>query len=860
MNPLSFRHKFHLPKINKPRFRFRRPPLRKILTGSAILLGILFLLVLVIFWRLIASAPSIDSVSVSPQESATYLCDEKGNPIRRLTLAASNRDLVSLDEIAVSLQNAVVAIEDRRFYEHHGIDPKGISRAFFSGLAHGSFSEGASTITQQLIKNSVFTTWTQENSFWDRVRRKVQEQHLAILLEKRLTKEEILEDYLNTVNFGSGCYGAQAAAKRYFAKNASDLTISEAAVLAATLQNPSGYDPALHPAASRSRQLTVLNYMHQQGYISKAELQAAENDPVYDRVRSENPEITSDAVYSYYEDALISQVQEILMQEKGYSREQAIRAVFCGGLRIYSAQDDALQKICEEEFQNPINFPDETGNSEALQASLVLIEQKTGYVRAIVGGRGKKSASLTLNRATDSLRQPGSTFKILTAYAPALDACGKTLASCYENEPFTYADGTPVGNWDETDYGGTITMREAIVRSVNVAAVRCLKEITPQTGFSYARRFGITTLHDADGSDGASDVILPLALGGITEGVSNLELCSAYASIANGGIYRTPRFFSRIEDRNGTVLFDFSGTEGKARKFSASDFFSETPVQRDNTRILKTSTSFLLTDALLGVVSDPEGTAYGSVSAAGQPIAGKTGTTSDYRDIWFAGSTPYYTCSVWGGYDSHAPLPATAHSYQKTLWSAVMNRVHSGLSIGTFHQPSSIVSVSLCKDSHLPARENGCPDTYSEFFADGTQPKEICPLHAAVLTSENSPQSEQPFIYQELLEQLDVTPSGARNDDSTTASHASNVESSGDSDSSDVRDDDNSAIYSTNDTQSPRDSDSSGARDDDSTTVYDSGDTESSDTSGSDSTASSPPETNSLEDLMKRLYGTPVLP
>ena len=462
------------------------------------------------------------------------------------------------------------------------------------------------------------------------------------------------------------------------------------------------------------------------------------------------------SVYSYYEDALIAQVQEILMTEKGYSQEQAARAVFCGGLRIYSAQDDALQQICEEEFSNPATFPDEAGNDAQLQASLVLIDQKTGCVRAIVGGRGKKNASLTLNRATDSLRQPGSTFKILAAYAPALDACDKTLASCYENEPFTYTDGTPVGNWDDTDYGGNVTIREAIVRSVNVAAVRCITEISPQVGFSYARRFGITTLHDADGSDGASDVIQPLALGGITEGISNLELCAAYAAIANGGIYRTPRFFTRIEDRNGNILFGFSEAENQVRDFSASEFFQETPIQRDNTRILKDSTAFLLTDVLCSVVSDPSGTAYGAISAAGQPVAGKTGTTSDYRDIWFAGSTPYYTCSVWGGYDDHSALPASAHSYQKTLWSAVMNRIHTDLSIAAFPQPDSVVSVSICKDSHLRASENGCPDTYLEYFADGTQPEETCSLHSTVLTPETKQQSEQAVIYPELLEQLGV--------------------------------------------------------------------------------------------------------
>lgn len=808
--------------FSKERLRtfLRRIPWRKIGIISAVSSAALLLLFLILIGRLISSAPDIHSISVSPTESATYICDEQGNPLRRLSLAASNRDIVSLDQISPYLQNAVVAIEDCRFYEHHGIDPKGILRACWSGLTHGSFSEGASTITQQLIKNSVFTQWTQENSFSDRFRRKVQEQYLALQLEKILGKEEILEDYLNTVNFGSGCYGAQSAAKRYFAKNASDLTLSESAVLAAALQNPTGYDPALHPQANRKRQLTVLSYMEEQGYISSAERKAAVSDRVYDRVLTASPDSSSSSVYSYYEDALIQQVQDVLMTEKGYSAEQAYRAVFSGGLRIYSAEDEALQQICEEECSNPANFPAETSygmdyslnlsdrsgivthyNSAQLrtfirqqydasfdllassadqaqqyadafresmiqnlrtqltgssdfslengtdpvtvldetltlspqpQISLVLMDPFTGCVRAIVGGRGEKSASLTLNRASDSLRQPGSTFKILTAYAPALDACNQSLASLYENAPYTYQDGTPVSNWDESDYSGDVSIREAIVRSINVAAVRCITEITPQLGFSYAQRFGISTLHDA--SDASSDVIQPLALGGITEGVSNLELCGAYAVLANGGIYRTPRFFTRIEDRNGNLLFDFSAAE------DTRDVSSETAALRDNTRVLKDSTAFLLTDALCGVVSDPDGTAYQSISAAGQPVSGKTGTTSDYRDIWFTGSTPYYTCSVWGGYDNHQSLPNTsaAHSYQKTVWSAVMNRVHAQLPVASFSRPDSVIQVVLCKNSHLRPIENGCSDTYLEYFAEGTQPLQYCTLHEAPQTETNS--------------------------------------------------------------------------------------------------------------------------
>ena len=311
--------------------------------------------------------------------------------MRRLTFATSNRDLVTLDEIPKALQQAVIAIEDERFYSHHGIDIHGILRAFFKGITNGSFSEGASTITQQLIKNQVFTEWTTERTFLDRMRRKVQEQYLAIQLEKRSSKEEILENYLNTINLGSGCYGVQSAAKRYFGKDVSDLTLSECAVLAAIPQNPSGYNPVSFPEVNRRRQLIVLNYMEAQGYISHDTHREAENDPVYDRVLASDPLSGWENVYSYYEDALISQVTDILMQELHYTQEQAHRAIFSGGLRIYSAQDPSLQSICDEEFSNPANFP--AGSfAETPQASLVLMDQHTGLVRALVGGRGEKKS------------------------------------------------------------------------------------------------------------------------------------------------------------------------------------------------------------------------------------------------------------------------------------------------------------------------------------------------------------------------------------------------------------------------------------------------------------------------------------
>lgn len=805
-----------------PSFSLRQLPWRRILLAAAALLAALFLFFIGTVWYLIASSPDIDSITVSPTESATYICDQDGNYLRKLTLSSSNRDIVTLGEIPDTLQKAIIAIEDERFYEHGGIDLRGIARAFWTGITSGSFSEGASTITQQLIKNNVFTEWTQENSFKDRFVRKIQEQYLALQLEDKTSKEEILEDYLNTINLGAGCYGVQSASRRYFGKDVSGLTLSESAVLAAIPQNPAGYNPITFPEANQKRQTVILNYMEEQGYISKAEKNLALEDDVYTRIRAYDETYEEETAYSYYEDALIDQVIEFLETEKGYSSDQAYRAVYSGGLRIYSAQDAALQQICDEEFENPDNFPegteygidyalsvaDESGQvthygSDSLrryirqtqnasfdlictspeeaqacadafrthtletsgqdspltvigerltlspqpQASLVLMEQETGFVRAIVGGRGEKTASLTLNRATETTRQPGSTFKILTAYAPALDAFGKTLATLYENEPYRYEDGTPVSNWDITDYSGAATIREAITRSINVIAVKCITEITPRTGFDYAQKFGITTLHEAyESANGySSDVIQPLALGGITQGVSNLELCGAYASIANGGLYCAPRFFTKILDRHGDVIIDCSDrSAGTARQDSAA---SEA---QSYTRVLEESTAFLLTDAMKDVVSDPSGTAYGAIHAAGQPVAGKTGTTSNYKDIWFVGYTPYYTCSVWGGYDNNQDLPAasTNHTYSKILWSAVMDRVHAALPPADFPAPDSVTSVTLCSESHLIAVEGGCPETYVEYFATGTEPEQECELH------EPLPETEPIYIYPDVLDQL----------------------------------------------------------------------------------------------------------
>lgn len=723
---------------------------------------------------IIESAPDISQVDVSPTGYSTTIYDDAGNVITTLVASGSNRVYVEIKDIPINLQRAFVAIEDERFYEHNGIDTKGILRAAMVSLKDKDFSQGASTITQQLLKNNVFQDWTEESYLPEKFKRKIQEQYLAIQLEKRMSKELILENYLNTINLGQNTLGVQAAAKRYFNKDVSELNLAECAVIAAITQNPSKYNPVTHPEYNKERRDKVLKNMLEQGYINQEEYQAALADNVYERIQNINDETQEASPYSYYVDAVIDQIMTDLQEQKGYTQTQAYNMLYSGGLSIYTAQNQSIQQICDEEFANPGNFPDgseveltyrltvthpdgvqENYNEKSLlayfaqsdsaysliykneaagraaveeykktvvhegdkvdefvtltpqpQASLVLMDQSNGYVKAIVGGRGEKEASLTLNRATNTTRQPGSTFKVLASFAPALDSAGKTLASTYVDEPYTYSNGRPVNNWYK-GYRGTQTIRTAIEQSMNIIAVKCLTEITPQLGYDYLQNFGFTTLVEsrtyADGTT-KSDIGQPLALGGLTDGVTNLELTAAFATIANGGVYERPVFYTKIVDHDGNVLID--NTVSKTRT------------------VLKESTAFLLTSAMEDVVKSGTGT---MVNFNTMPIAGKTGTTSSTYDVWFSGYTPYYTCSVWGGYDINTSMNDA--SYHKVLWKNVMQRIHENLEAKEFPVPESVVSVQICKTSGKLANK-GCP-VITEFFEKGTEPTTACGSHVS---------------------------------------------------------------------------------------------------------------------------------
>ena len=750
---------------------------------------------------LIASAPDISELSTAPVEAATYIYSADGRQLQKLTAPTSNRTPVSIDQVPLDLQHAIVAIEDERFYEHNGIDVRGIIRAFMVGVTGGSFSEGASTITQQLLKNSVFPDWVSESSLTESFKRKFQEQYLALELEKKMeetaskeeVKQKILEDYLNTINLGAGTYGVQAAAQRYFNKDVSQLTLSECAVIAGITQNPSGYNPITYPDANASRRQKVLSAMLRQGYITQEQYEEALTDDVYSRIMEADTQTGATKVYSYYTDAMIEQVLEDLQSEKGYTYEQANKALYSGGLKIYSVQDEAIQQICDEEFANSANYPVDTligldyalsvqktdgttvhyGNSDIKsyfeeqdssfnmmfsdedtarsyaaqfkeafvsegdtvlgerislvpqpQASVVIIDQSTGYVKAIVGGRGEKEASLTLNRATSTRRQPGSTFKPIAVYAPAIEHNNKTLATVYDNAPYQYTSGAELKNWD-SDYGysGLETIHFALVKSINVVAVKCLTEITPQVGLEYLQRFGITTLYDNDmdaNGNVLSDAYQPLALGGITDGVVNLELTAAYAALANGGNYMKPKFYSRIEDSQGNIVLDNTS---------------------EATQVVSASTAFLVTKAMEDVIKDSLGTAYGNILLGDMPVAGKTGTTDESKDIWFEGYTPYYTCGIWGGYDNNEALPNYDRSfatYAKTMWNSIMSRIHADLPVKDFTQPDNITTAVVCKKSGKLAVEGLCTadprgtQAYTEYFTTDTVPTETCDVHVAV--------------------------------------------------------------------------------------------------------------------------------
>lgn len=731
------------------------------------------------FQGIIDSAPDISNIDVTPSGFSTFVYDSDGNQIAKMVSTDSNRIPVTYDMIPENLANAFVAIEDERFYEHNGIDIQGIIRAAYVAVTTGDFSEGASTITQQLLKNNVFTNWTDESTLVEKFKRKFQEQYLAVQLEKTMSKEDILLNYMNTINLGQNTLGVQAASLRYFNKSVSELTLSECAVIASITQNPSYYNPITHPDNNAERRAKVLTNMLNDGYITQAQYDEAVADDVYSRIQVVDSETEDDTVNSYFVDALTDEVLGDLI-DAGYTENQAYSLLYSGGLKIYSTQDSAIQKIADGVFEDESNFPENTkylldyaltvetsdgdfknysdemlesyfkesdssfdllfsskedaeaaiekykasvvGSGDTVydenytltpqpQVSMTIEDQSTGYVVAMEGGRGAKTASRTLNRATDVTRQPGSAFKVLAAYAPALDTGAYTLASTFNDAPFNYSDGTPVKNWYKTGYRGLSSLRDGIRDSMNIVTVKLETMITPQLGFDYlVNNFHFSTLVEREEINGKvySDIQQTLCLGGITKGVKNIEINAAYAAIANGGVYIEPKLYTKVVDHDGNVILDNTDPQGE--------------------QAIKATTAYLLTSAMQDVVTSGTGTA---VNFGGTDIAAKTGTTSDENDVWLCGFTNYYTASCWAGYDNNENLSTSAETHlAKTLWRKVMEQIHEDLPSKTFDVPDGITTATVCDKSGLLPTAGVCDGTLTtEYFADGTVPTASCNVH-----------------------------------------------------------------------------------------------------------------------------------
>lgn len=560
-----------------------------------------------------------------PASSQIYDCN--GNEIANIH-ADENRMPVKMSQIPEHLKNAFVAVEDVRFYEHSGVDPRGIVRAIWSNITNKGVAEGGSTITQQLAKNAYLT---QDRTF----KRKIQEVFLALQLEHQYTKQEILELYLNQIYFGQGAYGVQAAAKTYFGKNVEDLDLNECAMLAGIPKSPNYYSPSNNMQAAQSRKATVLDQMTKYGFISSST--ATKTKPMELKLYKAPKKDKEEA--SYFVDYVIQ-----LMIEK-YGAD----AVYKDGLKIYTTIDMSMQKAAEAALDNLPDYAKDKGGNMQPQAALVAIDPHTGYIKAMVGGRGTDQ----FNRATMAERQPGSAMKPFV-FAAALES-GYDPSSSIEDKPLT------VGGWSPQNYGrsfsGTVSLRYVAEQSLNVPTVRVAQAVGVDKVLYYAKEMGVSTLV-MDGE--RNDRNLSTALGGLTRGVTPLELTSAYCTFANNGVHVKHVAITKVLDRNGKVL-----EEAKV----------------ESKQVLKKSTANDLTSMLMGVIARGTGTR----ANINRPAAGKTGTTSDYLDAWFVGYIPDLVVGVWVGTDDNQSMSGmTGGTTPAGIWKSFMSRAISSIPSKSF--------------------------------------------------------------------------------------------------------------------------------------------------------------------------------
>ncbi len=589
-----------------------------------------------------------------------------------------NREWVDSDKIPDTLKNAVVAIEDERFYKHHGVDWVRTIGAV-KGWLLGGTQYGGSTITQQLIKNI-----TADNDY--SVKRKVNEIFRAFALEKEIDdKDRILVMYLNTIYLGYNSYGVQTAAMQYFDKDVSQLDLAESAVLAGLTNNPSIYDVYNHPEKVKERQETILAQMLDQKMISQEEYEAAVAEELNYRPYEEyQQEIKS--TYSYFTDEVIKDVINDLMTEKGYSRLVAENMVYSGGLNIYATIDTKVQNALDEVWANADNFPNTEKYGEIPQSAMVITD-KQGNIVGIAGGRGEKTSSRGFSYASDARRQPGSSIKPLATYGPAMDAGIATPdTTVYDRALIQDADGNP---WPMNDgkypTGRAMTVKEGMTRSLNTISAQLLKQLTPQKSYEFmTQQLGFKLVDSRTNEDGTvqSDIDLaPLALGALTDGVTVREMAGGFSTFINDGVYGGTRTYTKVTDSEGNTIMENTPNTDKGFTNVRTDYY--------------------MLDCLQNVTA--HGTAYG-IQLDGVETGGKTGTTTSNTDIWFCGITPKYSGAVWVGYEHNYRLDGLYGRNAAEIWLAVMQKVHAGDSGLVFDShPQDFEEVTYCMDTGLLA-------------------------------------------------------------------------------------------------------------------------------------------------------------
>lgn len=762
----------------------------------------------------IDAAPSLDIIDVQPQGYASQIYDADGNLMQTLVMEGSNREEVSFDQLPGDLVNAFIAIEDSRFYEHNGIDLKGILRAAYVGITNGRFSEGASTITQQLIKNNVLQGGYETNMA-DKLRRKIQEQFLAVKLEDQLdSKETILEYYLNTINLGGNCLGVQTAANRYFGKNVWELTLSECSVLAATTSNPSRYNPLTHPKENAVRRKIVLEKMYEQNFITYDQKNDALDDDVYSRIQTVNNTTSGSTVFSYFTDAVYNQVCDDLQSKLGYSASQSYKLLYSGGLQIYSTMDPSIQSIVDEEVNNADNYISSTGSR--------LLEYSLNYALTVCHADGSES-TYTENDLISYFQSEKKQATFANIYASKEDiyrsvrefkasllisgdsVTSETIIPILEPQESVVVMNQSNGQVAAISGGrgekeGSLTLNRALHCSRQPGSISMILGTFAPAIDSCGATLA-STYYDAPYSSGNQQVLN--WWGNPYLGYNNIRQAITYSMNVIGARCLT----SLVSDSTAYDYLELFGL-GSADLFETSSSLASTSqsytvtnemltaafasIANDGiyqkptyytkvldrqgnillesvpsqTRIIKSSSAALLTSAMEDVISSDSSYYYQyGITPTGtlcqvdsMTLAGKSGTTTSGSDVWFIGYSPYYTCGIWSGYDDSKVL-SNGTEYHKTIWQKIMARIHTDLDNKDFIFTDELESAKICSKSGLLAVDGVCNSSssnasvYTEYFAPGTAPTSYCDRHYALRICTKSGKSATKYCPGDLVVQ-----------------------------------------------------------------------------------------------------------